>query len=56
MIGKALAYVESGQFRSPWRYILVDEFQDISASRARLIKALRKNNRDCSIFCVGDDW
>ncbi len=30
MIGKAIEYVREGRFRSPWRYILVDEFQDIS--------------------------
>ncbi|MBA6326737.1 UvrD-helicase domain-containing protein [Colwellia sp. MB02u-6] len=56
MINKALAYVQTGQFQSPWRYIMVDEFQDISAPRARLVKALRDNNKACSIFAVGDDW
>jgi len=56
MIGKAIAYVESGQFVPPWRFLLVDEFQDISRPRARLIKALRDKAKDCSIFCVGDDW
>jgi len=56
MITKALSYVESGQFTSPWRYIMVDEFQDISEPRARLVRALRDNNRGCSVFAVGDDW
>jgi len=56
MINKALAYVQSGQFHSPWRYIMVDEFQDISEPRARLVKALRDNNKACSVFAVGDDW
>jgi len=56
MINKALAYVQNGQFQSPWRYIMVDEFQDISEPRARLVKALRDNNKACSIFAVGDDW
>lgn len=56
MISTAIAYVESGQYQSPYRYILVDEFQDISASRARLIKALLAQNTDNSLFCVGDDW
>ncbi|WP_176492406.1 UvrD-helicase domain-containing protein, partial [Pseudomonas aeruginosa] len=41
MIGKAIEYVREGRFRSPWRYILVDEFQDISEARARLIRYLR---------------
>jgi DNA helicase-4 len=56
MIAKAVDYVEKGLFVSPYRYILVDEFQDISAPRARLIKALQKQNKGNSIFCVGDDW
>ena len=56
MIGKAIAYVQSGRFVSPWRYILVDEFQDISEPRARLVKALRESVDACSLFCVGDDW
>lgn len=45
MIGKAINYVESGRFQPTWRYILVDEFQDISRPRARLVKALRDRTR-----------
>ena len=56
MINTALRYVESGKFKSPWRHIMVDEFQDISEPRARLVKALRDNHNDCSVFAVGDDW
>ena len=56
MINKAIKYVETGQFQSPWHYIMVDEFQDISVPRARLVKALRDNNKHCSVFSVGDDW
>jgi len=56
MIGKAIEYVEEGRYQSPYRHLLVDEFQDISASRARLVKALLAQNPDNSLFCVGDDW
>ncbi|MDX2370565.1 MAG: UvrD-helicase domain-containing protein, partial [Colwellia sp.] len=56
MINKALTYVQTGKFQSPWRYIMVDEFQDISEPRARLVKALRDNNKESSVFAVGDDW
>ncbi|MCL1143703.1 UvrD-helicase domain-containing protein [Shewanella gaetbuli] len=61
MIGKALGYIQQGQFLSPWRYIMVDEFQDISEPRARLVKALRDSclpggKPKASLFCVGDDW
>lgn len=56
MIGRAIEYVESGRYQSAYSYILVDEFQDISASRARLVKALLAQNPDNGLFCVGDDW
>lgn len=56
MVNKAIGYVEEGRFVAPWRYILVDEFQDISRPRAQLIKALRTQQSDGSLFCVGDDW
>lgn len=56
MITLATRYVEQGQFSSPWRFLLVDEFQDISAARVRLVKALRDQRAGASLFCVGDDW
>lgn len=56
MIGRAIEYVEAGQYRSPYSYILVDEFQDISSNRARLVKGLLNQNPDSGLFCVGDDW
>lgn len=56
MINLAIDHVDSGRFVVPWRYLLVDEFQDISAPRARLLKALRQQQPDGSLFCVGDDW
>ena len=39
---------------SPYRYVLVDEFQDISAGRMKLLEALKR--RDTAFFLVGDDW
>lgn len=39
-----------------FRYIMVDEFQDISPVRASLIEALRNVVSSCALFCVGDDW
>ena len=38
------------------KFILIDEFQDISTSRATLVKALVEKSKRCSLFCVGDDW
>ena len=56
MIKKAIKYVQSGEFTSGYRYIMVDEFQDISPSRATLVNALRNQVSGCALFCVGDDW
>lgn len=56
MILRAARYTETGRYVSPFRHILVDEFQDISQSRARLVKALKAQHPDVRIFAVGDDW
>jgi DNA helicase-4 len=56
MILRAAGYTETGRYVSPFRHILVDEFQDISQSRARLVKALKAQHPDVRVFAVGDDW
>lgn len=56
MILRASHYVESKTYRSPFKHILVDEFQDISRSRGRLVKALKAQHDDARVFAVGDDW
>jgi DNA helicase IV len=56
MVARATAHVEAGRYQSPFRHILVDEFQDIAAGRARLIKALKAQHADARLFAVGDDW
>ena len=55
MIGKATEHVEAGRYRSPFGYVLVDEFQDISPARARLLKALLDQSPAAQLFAVGDD-
>lgn len=37
------------------KYVIVDEFQDISQARAKLLKKIKENN-NIKLFCVGDDW
>lgn len=44
------------QHRFRYRYLLVDEFQDISPQRAELLKALKAADPSTSLFAVGDDW
>ena len=56
MIHRAADYVETGKYRSPFKYVLIDEFQDISPARARLVKALVNQSPDNRLFAVGDDW
>ena len=40
MIREATSHINSGKYNSPYKFILVDEFQDISATRAKMIQAL----------------
>jgi DNA helicase-4 len=56
MIIRAAEHVEAGRYKSPYRHLLVDEFQDISEGRARLLKALKAQHKDARLFAVGDDW
>lgn len=54
MIIRGARLIEQGRWKPPYRYVLVDEFQDISAGRMRLLQALRGD--DVAFFVVGDDW
>ena len=56
MIVRATSLVEQGRFESPYTYILVDEFQDISPGRAKLLSALLGRSPSNQLFAVGDDW
>ena len=56
MLSRAAGYVEADKYISPFRHILIDEFQDMTQSQARLIKALKAQHPQTRIFAVGDDW
>lgn len=56
LIEQACELLVKGRFISPWKHILVDEFQDISPQRMQLIDLLRKQNEGVHLFTVGDDW
>lgn len=47
--------IEQGRWRSPFELVMVDEFQDASQARARILQGLTKKPRTC-LFGVGDDW
>lgn len=38
------------------RFVCIDEYQDFSDLFHRLITAIRRQNSDIELFCVGDDW
>ena len=56
MIQKSCEYVTNDRYTPKWKFVLIDEFQDISRPRAELIKAISSKCDDCSVFAVGDDW
>lgn len=55
MIVKALENIENGKYEHGFKHIFIDEFQDISTTRAKLIQKLLPLN-NTSITAVGDDW
>ena len=55
MINLATEIVKTGKFVHTYKYMIIDEYQDISKARYSLIKALREQ-KDFHLFCVGDDW
>ena len=55
MLNMAAGCVRDGKFTHPYKYVIVDEYQDLSRSRYNLLKSLRRS-KDYHLFCVGDDW
>ena len=54
MINLSINYIKE-QANIGYQYIIVDEYQDISLSKSKLIdKIIEKTN--AKLFCVGDDW
>lgn len=56
LILHAASLCRSRKYRTPYSYILVDKFQDISIDRYKLILSLRKESPLTKTYCVGDDW
>jgi DNA helicase-4 len=56
MIIRAIQVVESGAYIPAWKFVLVDEFQDISEARMGFIKVIVAKGPDPSLTVVGDDW
>lgn len=56
MISKATEFIVDGKFKHNYKYIIIDEFQDMSFGRFKLIQAMISKMEDIKLFCVGDDW
>ena len=56
MITKATDYIQSGRYYCPLQYVIIDEFQDLSFGRYRILEAIRAQNPAVKFYCVGDDW
>ena len=55
LIKLAIQYLRSGQIKTQFRYIIVDEYQDLSALRQEFLRLLLKSSQ-ANLFAVGDDW
>ncbi|SEF44666.1 DNA helicase IV [Vibrio hangzhouensis] len=60
MITKATKHVSTGRYKSDWKFVMVDEYQDISPDRLELVQALCEQESPtgskATLFAVGDDW
>lgn len=55
MINTATDIVSTGHKVGQYKYVIIDEFQDISIARYKLVKAIL-NQTEAKLLCVGDDW
>lgn len=55
LIKLAIQYLRSGQIKTQFRYIIVDEYQDLSALRQEFLRLLLESSQ-ANLFAVGDDW
>lgn len=56
MIAKAKKYVDENKYVSPYKYFIVDEYQDTSLGQLKFIQSIIKQKNHNRLFAVGDDW
>ena len=56
MIIRAIDVIDKGEYFPQWKYVLLDEFQDISAARMEFIQCILAKGPAPSLTVVGDDW
>lgn len=55
MIWRAIRLIQNGRYLHSYKYVIVDEYQDMSYAPDVLLHTMRQTN-DFRLFCVGDDW
>lgn len=55
MISKATNIIDSGLQPLPYKYVIIDEYQDTGRDRYRLVKVILKTTK-AKLICIGDDW
>ena len=55
LIKLVIRYLRSDQIKTRYRYIIVDEYQDLSALRQEFLRLLLESSQ-ANLFAVGDDW
>ena len=55
MINEASSLIIEGYRFPKYDYIIIDEYQDTSYARYKLLKAIKDKN-NCPLLAVGDDW
>lgn len=56
LIHGAADLIGKSEYEFGFTHVLVDEFQDISSDRNRLIDSMKAANPKLEVTCVGDDW
>ena len=55
MITKATNIIQNSSQRLPYKYVIIDEYQDTGRDRYRLVKAILESSQ-AKLICIGDDW
>lgn len=55
MIIKATEIVKDAPNRLPYKYVIIDEYQDMGRDRYHLVKAILETTK-AKLVCIGDDW
>lgn len=55
LLSQAGAVLTNGRFISPWKYILLDDFHQLSAAQTTLLSAFRQQNSHTRLSATADD-